>query len=132
MTPTSGITLTVCPPLTDHDLNELFAASWPGHDDTSFARTLDHSLCWIAAHRGDSLVGFVNVATDGGVHSFILDTTVHPAERRAGLGVLLVRAAAHEAKSRGADWLHVDYEPHLEGFYAQCGFRPTPAGLMQL
>jgi GNAT superfamily N-acetyltransferase len=57
---------------------------------------------------------------------------VHPAERRRGLGVLLVRAAAAEARARGAEWLHVDYEPHLTGFYAQCGFRPTTAGLMSL
>ncbi|MEV0349578.1 GNAT family N-acetyltransferase [Nonomuraea sp. NPDC050680] len=131
-TPEDGITLAVCPPLTDHDLNDLFAASWPGHEAISFAPILGRSLCWIAAHHADRLVGFVNVATDGGIHAFVLDTTVRPAERRAGLGVRLVRAAADEAKARGAEWLHVDYEPHLEGFYAQCGFRPTAAGLMRL
>ncbi|WP_219471079.1 GNAT family N-acetyltransferase [Nonomuraea rhizosphaerae] len=128
----TGVVLSTCPPLTDDDLNELFGASWPGHEPVPFARTLSHSLCWIAAHRADRLVGFVNVATDGGIHAFVLDTTVHPDERRAGLGVRLVRAAAAEAKARGAEWLHVDYEPHLERFYAECGFRPTSAALMQL
>ena len=29
-------------------------------------------------------------------------------------------------------WLHVDYEPHLDGFYRGCGFRPTAAGLAAL
>jgi hypothetical protein len=29
-------------------------------------------------------------------------------------------------------WLHVDFEPHLEGFYRGCGFTPTPAGLIRL
>jgi GNAT superfamily N-acetyltransferase len=126
------LVLSTCPPLTD-DLNDLFVASWPDHDgSTPFARVLSHSLCWIAAHHGDRLVGFVNVATDGDAHAFVLDTTVHPDVRRAGLGVRLVRAAAEEAKARGAGWLHVDYEPHLEPFYARCGFRPTPAGLMPL
>ncbi|MFD0403300.1 hypothetical protein ACFVHI_35085 [Kitasatospora sp. NPDC127121] len=43
-----------------------------------------------------------------------------------------MRAAADEARARGAQWLHVDYEPHLESFYGQCGFRPTAAGLMRL
>ncbi|MFF2011728.1 GNAT family N-acetyltransferase [Streptomyces sp. NPDC058195] len=124
--------LTVRPRLTDAELNELFAASWPDHRPALFAPVLARSLAWVGARRGSRLVGFVNVVGDGGAHAFILDTTVHPDERRAGLGVRLVRAAADEARARGADWLHVDYEPHLAPFYGQCGFRPTAAGLMRL
>ncbi|SBW18436.1 hypothetical protein FDG2_0661 [Candidatus Protofrankia californiensis] len=92
---------------------------------------LARSLTWIAARRGEWLVGLANVAGDGGVHAFILDTTVHPDERRQGLGIRLVRAAADESRARGAEWLHVDYEPHLEPFYERCGFRPTAAGLLR-
>ncbi|WP_406111677.1 GNAT family N-acetyltransferase [Kitasatospora purpeofusca] len=124
--------LVVCPELADAELNELFGVSWPAHSPTSFAPMLARSLTWIAARRGNRLVGFVNVVGDGGAHAFVLDTTVHPDERRRGLGLRLVRAAADEAKARGAEWLHVDYEPHLESFYGQCGFRPTAAGLMRL
>lgn len=124
--------LTVRPDLTDAELNALFDASWPDHRPFSFAPMLSGSLVWIAARRGSRLVGFVNVVGDGGAHAFILDTTVHPDERRRGLGIRLVRAAADEARARGAEWLHVDYEAHLESFYAQCGFRPTAAGLMRL
>ncbi len=36
------------------------------------------------------------------------------------------------SRARGAEWLHVDYEEHLEAFYQGCGFRPTPAGLLLL
>jgi len=43
-----------------------------------------------------------------------------------------VRLAAKLARDRGAKWLHVDFEPHLEGFYRACGFGPTAAGLMAL
>ncbi|MEV1286615.1 GNAT family N-acetyltransferase [Micromonospora sp. NPDC049679] len=74
----------VCPDLTDDELNELFTASWPGHTSTSFAPMMARSIAWIAALRGRRLVGFVNVAGDGGAHAFILDTTVHPDERRRG------------------------------------------------
>lgn len=123
---------TVCPELTDRELNDLFGAAWPDHRPVSFAPVLARSLVWIGAYRGSRLVGYVNVAGDGGVHAFVLDTTVHPDERRRGLGVRLVRAAAAEAAVRGAQWLHVDYEPHLTGFYEQCGFRPTAAGLLRL
>ncbi|MFG2982280.1 GNAT family N-acetyltransferase [Streptomyces sp. NPDC048258] len=56
---------------------------------------------------------------------------MHPDERR-GLGVRLVRAAAEAARERGAQWLHVDHEPHLGTFYAECGFRPTAAGRLAL
>ncbi|MEU6644293.1 hypothetical protein ABZ863_17305 [Saccharomonospora sp. NPDC046836] len=35
-----------------------------------------HSLGWACAREGDTLVGFVNVAWDSGVHAFILDTVV--------------------------------------------------------
>ncbi|MFJ4184813.1 GNAT family N-acetyltransferase [Kitasatospora sp. NPDC089509] len=132
MVSSGDVALTVCPELADDELDELFGASWPGHRPRSFGPVLARSLAWVAARRGGRLVGFVNVAGDGGVHAFILDTTVHPDERRRGLGVRLVRAAAEEARARGAEWLHVDYEPQLESFYARCGFRPTAAGLMRL
>ncbi|MFI8504399.1 GNAT family N-acetyltransferase [Streptomyces sp. NPDC085524] len=118
--------------LADAELNALFAAAWPGHGELSFAPVLERSLAWVTARREGRLVGYVNVAWDGGVHAFVLDTTVHPQERRRGLGVRLVRAAAEAARERGAQWLHVDYEPHLEPFYRQCGFRPTAAGLLAL
>lgn len=129
---TDSAVLIVRPDLTDAELNELFGASWPDHRPTSFAPILARSLTWIAARRGGWLVGFANVVGDGGVHAFVLDTTVHPDERRQGLGIRLVRAAADEAKTSGAEWLHVDYEAHLEPFYERCGFRPTTAGLLRL
>ena len=37
-----------------------------------------------------------------------------------------------EAAARGASWVHVDYEPHLDGFYRGCGFTPAAAGLIRL
>ena len=64
--------------------------------------------------------------------AFLLDPMVHPDLRRAGLGSSLVRRAPELARDRGATWLHVDYEPHLAGFYERCGFRPTQAGLIRL
>jgi GNAT superfamily N-acetyltransferase len=119
-------------PLTDAHLNALFAAAWPGHTEKGFGAMLDRSLTWVAARRGERLVGFVNVATDGGAHAFVLDTTVHPEVRRQGVGRRLVVLAVEQARDAGAAWMHVDYEPHLDGFYRACGFRPTAAGLLRL
>ena len=78
------------------------------------------------------MVGFVNVAWDGGVHAFLLDTTVAPEYRGRGIGTELVKRAAEVAHAAGLEWLHVDYEPHLDGFYRGCGFGRTAAGLLRL
>jgi GNAT superfamily N-acetyltransferase len=125
----------VSPEVSLPDLVELFAVSWPdGHasDDGDYDRVLGRSLLYVCAYYEKRLIGFVNVAWDGGIHGFILDTTVHPAWRHRGVGTALVGHAAAAAKGRGLEWLHVDFEGHLESFYRRCGFDPTPAGLIRL
>ena len=87
---------------------------------------------WVCATDGARLVGFVNVAWDGGAHAFLLDTSVHRDYQRQGIGTALVREAIALARDGGAEWLHVDYEEGLEPFYRGCGFRPTPAGVLYL
>lgn len=128
----SPITYPINPNLNNEDMNSLFTAAWPDHRPTDFAPVLKRSLAYIGAYDGEKLMGFVNLAWDGGVHAFLLDTTVHPAYQRCGIGLRLVQQAAAAAQSHGIQWLHVDYEPHLDGFYKQCGFQPTLAGLLRL
>jgi len=73
------------------------------------------------------------VAWDGGSHAFILDTLVAGEARRRGIGARLVAVAAEHARAAGCEWLHVDFEDHLRGFYlGACGFAPTNAGLIEL
>ncbi|MFF7389454.1 GNAT family N-acetyltransferase [Streptomyces scabiei] len=92
-----------------------------------------HSLGWVCAWEDGSLIGFVNVAWDGGVHAFLLDTVVAPHRGRSGVGRALVAAAAHEARVAKCEWLHVDFEEHLRAFYVDaCGFKETAAGLIAL
>jgi GNAT superfamily N-acetyltransferase len=92
-----------------------------------------HSLGWVCASGGGRLVGFVNVAWDGGVHAFVIDTLVARARRRHGIGRGLLEIATRESRSAGCEWLHVDFEEELRGFYLDgCGFTPTPAGLIAL
>jgi GNAT superfamily N-acetyltransferase len=87
----------------------------------------------VCARDGDELVGFVNVAWDGVVHAFVLDTMVTVGVRRHGVGTRLVEMAVEQARAAGCEWLHVDFEDHLRGFYFDaCGFTPTNAGLIEL
>lgn len=97
-------------------------------------RIRPHSLGWVTARADDGLlVGFVNVAWDGGDHAFLLDPKTRRNWQRRGVGTRLVARAADHAKEAGCEWLHVDFEPHLRRFYFDaCGFRSTDAGLIHL
>ncbi len=119
-------------PVTNLQLNDLFASSWSGHRWKDFEPVLEHSLGYICAFRGGELVGFVNLAWDGGVHAFVLDTTVHPVFRRRGVGRRLVELAVDVARKQRIEWVHVDFEPDLRSFYEACGFHRTDAGLLHL
>lgn len=110
----------------------LWRAAWGSDPGDYRLHVLPRSLCWVGAFDGSRPVGFVNVAWDGGAHAFLLDTLVHPDFQRQGIASRVVRRATELAKLRGAEWLHVDFEPHLESFYAVCGFRPSKAGLIRL
>jgi GNAT superfamily N-acetyltransferase len=126
------VTFQIDPPLDDASLNRLFARAWPDHVSGEYQRVLAQSLGYLGAFVGDRLVGFVNVATDGGEHAFLLDPTVDVAFRRRGIGLELVRRAAAVARERGCTWLHVDFEPALAPFYHAAGFRDSLAGVMRL
>lgn len=120
--------------VTDAEIVDLVEA----HGGTAAAgwwdRIRPHSLGWVTARVGDAaLVGFVNVATDGGDHAFLVDTKTHGLYQRRGIGTRVVRFAARHAKAAGCEWLHVDFDRGLESFYFDaCGFRPTVAGLIHL
>ena len=120
------------PELSDRELNELFSSAWENYSERKFQSVLEKSLTYVSAFDGSCLVGFVNVAWDGGIHGFILDTTVHPEFQHRGIGSELMRRAARISAERGIEWLHVDYESHLDAFYVGCGFRKTVAGLLNL
>jgi GNAT superfamily N-acetyltransferase len=92
-----------------------------------------HSLGWVTARDAGRLLGFVNVAWDGATHAFLLDTLVTTSHRRQGIGTELVAVATREARAAGCEWLHVDFQPHLRGFYLEdCGFTAAPAGVIAL
>jgi ribosomal protein S18 acetylase RimI-like enzyme len=121
-------------PVTDDEMVDLVrshgGAAVPGWWDL----IRPHSLGWIAARGGDGvLVGFVNVAWDGGDHAFLVDTKVRSSHQHRGHGTELVRHATAHAKAAGCEWLHVDFQPELVPFYlGACGFHPTDAGLIRL
>jgi GNAT superfamily N-acetyltransferase len=92
-----------------------------------------HSLGWVVARKGERLVGFLNVVWDGLVHAWIQDTMVTREQRNQGIGTQMIQIARSECRRSGCEWLHVDFEDDLRGFYVDaCGFTPTSAGLIRL
>lgn len=121
-------------PLTDAEMVDL-VVSYGGRAAVGWWDQIrDHSLGWVTARAGDgTLVGFVNVAWDGGDHAFLIDTKTRAGHQHRGVGTAVVRRAAEHAKAAGCEWLHVDFEPDLANFYFDaCGFRRTDAGLIHL
>lgn len=119
-------------PISNEALNTLFQAAWPGFETRDFAPVLQRSLGYICAFSGADLVGFINLAWDGGGHAFLLDTTVAPTWQRRGIGRGLVEHAVELARRHEIEWVHVDYEANLDAFYRSCGFQPTLARLINL
>jgi N-acetylglutamate synthase-like GNAT family acetyltransferase len=102
-------------------------------NDDWWAQVNRHSLGWVCAKDADDLVGFVNVAWDGAMHAFILDTVVADACRHRGVATEMLAICVAEARKARCEWLHVDFEDHLRGLYFdRCGFVPTNAGLIKL
>ena len=93
----------------------------------------NHSLGWVTARSRETLVGFVNVISDGFVHAWIQDVMVAPSAQRGGIGVALVHAARDAATEAGCEWLRVDFDDEHSRFYIDsCGLEPARAGLMDL
>ena len=95
-----------------------------------------YSLGWVTARHPDgTLLGFANVAWDGGDHAFLLDPKVRSDHQRQGVGTKLVQMAARHAADSGCEWMEVDFDDTegLGAFYFDaCGFRPTKAGVLHL
>ncbi len=127
-----SITYLINSPLENAALNELFSSAWGKPYNLNFQAELNAAMCYIAAFNGSRLIGFVKLIGDAGVHAFLLDPSVHKDYKRRGIGQELVARAVAVAKERGYEWVHVDFEDHLEPFYQKCGFKPTKAGLIQL
>lgn len=121
-------------PLTDDEMFDLVLSHGGNPERGWWDKIQSHSLGWVTARTQESaLIGFVNVAWDGGDHAFLLDMKTRGTSQRQGIGTRLARVAVERAKAARCEWLHVDFEPHLRTFYFDaCGFRPTDGGLIHL
>ena len=79
------------------------------------------------------MVGFANVAWDGGAHAFLLDVVVEPKRQGRGIGAALVGEAVRLTAETGCEWLHVDFVPERAAFHLDvCRFTRSQAGVIRL
>src|ERR671937_3170502 len=125
-----GVILRWRGPLDDDEMTDLVASHGGTPVPGWWDRIRPHSFGWVTARIGDgTVVGFVNVVSDGGDHAFLIDTKTRGAFQRRGVGTRVVRFAAEHAQAAGHEWLHVDFDDELARFYFDaCGFVPTAAG----
>jgi ribosomal protein S18 acetylase RimI-like enzyme len=83
-----------------------------------------YSLGWVTARLLDqkNLVGFVNVAWDGGDHAFLLDAKVAGSHQRQGIAAALVghavghaRAASGSTSTSASTWPRSTSVPAASG-----------------
>src|SRR3954454_366947 len=94
------------------ELNALHAESFdhPVLEDDWRTQVERFSLGWVCAREAGELVRFVNVAWDGRVHAFLLDTAVAERFARPGVGTEIARVAVEPSRTGGCEWLHVDFD----------------------
>ncbi|MGI8458138.1 MAG: GNAT family N-acetyltransferase [Propionibacteriaceae bacterium] len=131
---TNGVSFAWRDQVTDAEMIDLVRSHGGSPSAGWWNRIRPHSLGWASARDElGLLLGFVNVAWDGGDHAFLIDTRTRGSHQHRGIGRELVRHAVVHARAAGCEWLHVDYEPELATFYLDaCGFGSTTAGLMHL
>lgn len=121
--------------LRNDEVNRLHAEAFSHRllQDDWWGQLNRHSLGWVCARAGAELVGFVNVAWDGAVHAFIVDTMVAVQYRHQGIATQMLAICAREARNAKCEWLHVDFEERLRRLYFdRAGFVCTDAGLIRL
>ncbi|WP_432523201.1 GNAT family N-acetyltransferase [Kineococcus sp. SYSU DK006] len=125
-------------PITDEEVVDLVLSHGGDASPGWWPRVREHSLGWVGARDRTGcpaglLVGFVNVAWDGGDHAFLIDTKTRGSHQHQGIGRRLVQVATRHAAAAGCEWLFVDFAAELAPFYLDaCGFSRTPAGLIHL
>ena len=97
-------------------------AYWvPGRDRATIERLVRESTRVIAVYRGDDLVGFARVISDGSNMAWLGDVFVLAPHRGRGLGVELVREAVEHPPHRALTWFLNTRDAH--DLYERFGFR---------
>ena len=87
----------------------------------------------VSAYEDDSLIGYVEVISNGVTDAYIQDLIVHPKMQHQGIGTQLMNMTINEIKKQNIYMISVIYgEKELKEFYENFGFTSMLCGQMQL
>ena len=105
------------------------AIGWDARLD-KYQRILGNTYLCVACFFKGSLVGYVDVVSDGVDDAYVRDLMVHPEHQRQGIGSKLIRMVIEAMRPRGIKMLSVILEPDQADFYRQAGFHIMAGGEM--
>ena len=92
-------------------------------------KALKGTYAQFSIRKGEELIAFARVISDGSIYSFIVDLTVTPDYRRQGIGKQLIMHIIGELKKDGIKYTELTFEDEkLEPLYRDCGFQIEKAG----
>lgn len=106
----------------------------PGREHDDFNETLKRSLAYVIVRdEGGNLIGYCNLAWDGGRHATIFDLNVHPDHRNKDFVFLMLEELLEVAKNTPSlRFLHADFNKSRTKIAEKYGFDIINGGIMYL
>lgn len=113
-------------------LNQLFTRVW-GAPKPNYEQVLGRSFAWVMVYRDGKLLGFANVAWDGGPNFFLLDVSIDPSSADEDkIFTDMIEAAVQRCRKEGGS-MRVDApEELLKSYFQPLGFKPVSAAVINL
>ncbi len=116
--------------VTDHEIESLRTAVGWDNRTGSFQEARKGLFACITARHRDTLVGFIDILSDGIADAYLQDLMVHPQYRGNGIGSELVVKAIRYMQSVNVKCIQVTFQDDLRSFYEKFGFHIYSAGVI--
>lgn len=113
---------------------ELFATTgW--NDEVAKSReelfwSITNSWYVVTAYRGDVLVGFGRIISDGYLHAIIADMIIAPEYKNQGIGKEILKLLVQEAQKQEVTYIRLFATAENRPFYLKNGFGDCSDGLL--
>ena len=120
--------------VTSDEINNLMDLVIPGRDHDNFTETLKRSLGYVVVRdKTGTLIGYCNLAWDGGRHATIFDLNVHPDHRNQDFVFSMLQKLVEGARNTpDLRYLHADFNKSRTKIAEKYGFEIIHGAIMYL